>query len=453
MKVWVAAAVAAALLATGAAAPAQAAGVFDDTAGSVHEADIEALAAAGITRGCNPPDNTRFCPDQPVTRGQMAAFLVRALKLQPAASDTFRDDNGSVFEADIEALAAAGITRGCNPPDNTRFCPDQPVTRGQMAAFLVRALREGGAGGGGGGSGGSGSGGERPGELTVYFLDVRQGDAALYVGACGEVGLIDANRHRKDEILAALDRIGTRRLEWIVVSHYDADHLGAVVDVADAPGVTVGAVYDRGGDRNAHDSNLYKGYYDWATGSGKRRKVAAGDVITLCDGADQVKFRVISPNADGTVGRSRLAVVEENDRSVCLHIEYHAFDVASCGDINGTDRGDRRDVESALAAQIGEVDVVKVNHHGSRYSSNPTWVNTLRADVAVISVGKNAYGHPAPEVVTRWKAAGAEVYQTGSTTTSGGHVDGDVVITTTGSGTFVAEGTHSGRRTTHKVDN
>jgi hypothetical protein len=45
-----------------------------------------------------------------------------------------------VFEADIERLAAAGITVGCNPPHNTRFCPDQPVTRQQMAAFLHRAV-------------------------------------------------------------------------------------------------------------------------------------------------------------------------------------------------------------------------------------------------------------------------------------------------------------------------
>jgi hypothetical protein len=99
-------------------------------------ADIEWLAAEGITRGCNPPANDRFCPDDPVTRGQMAAFLVRALDL-PAAGDTpFTDIGESVFVDDIAALFAAGITRGCAP---TVFCPDDLVTRGQMAAFLVRA--------------------------------------------------------------------------------------------------------------------------------------------------------------------------------------------------------------------------------------------------------------------------------------------------------------------------
>jgi hypothetical protein len=113
---------------------------FIDDDASVFEADIERLAAAGIAKGCNPPGNTRFCPDSRVTRQSMAAFLVRALDLPEGGSVDFVDDNGSVFEADIERLAAAGITKGCDPPSNTRFCPTDYVTRETMAAFLVRAL-------------------------------------------------------------------------------------------------------------------------------------------------------------------------------------------------------------------------------------------------------------------------------------------------------------------------
>ncbi len=111
---------------------------FEDDDTSVFEPNIDALAAAGITAGCNPPANTLFCPGADVTRGQMAAFLVRALALPPGP-ERFRDDDASVFEADINALAAAGITLGCNPPANDLFCPDAPVTRAQMAAFLHRA--------------------------------------------------------------------------------------------------------------------------------------------------------------------------------------------------------------------------------------------------------------------------------------------------------------------------
>lgn len=112
-------------------------GSFRDTGTSVHRNNIERLASAGITRGCNPPLNDLFCPVDSVTRGQMAAFLVRALNLPATAEDRFTDDNDSVFESDINSLAASGITRGCS---QSAFCPDRHVTRGEMAAFLDRAL-------------------------------------------------------------------------------------------------------------------------------------------------------------------------------------------------------------------------------------------------------------------------------------------------------------------------
>jgi hypothetical protein len=111
---------------------------FTDDDDSEFEADINALAAAGIARGCQP---SRFCPDAPVTRGQMAAFLSRAMDLnEGAGTDSFVDDDTSVFEADIDRIATAGIAVGCNPPQNTEFCPTADVTRGQMASFLRRAL-------------------------------------------------------------------------------------------------------------------------------------------------------------------------------------------------------------------------------------------------------------------------------------------------------------------------
>jgi Leucine Rich Repeat (LRR) protein/S-layer family protein len=116
------------------------AGTFSDDDGNIHEANIEAIADAGITLGCNPPANDLYCPGASVTRGQMAAFLTRALALPTTSEDFFFDDGASPFENDINRLAAAGITKGCNPPANDQFCPDGNVTRGQMAAFLTRAF-------------------------------------------------------------------------------------------------------------------------------------------------------------------------------------------------------------------------------------------------------------------------------------------------------------------------
>ena len=115
-------------------------GTFIDDNGHFAEGAIEGIFAEGITRGCDPPINDRFCPHGVVTRGQIAAFLARALKLPAATTDFFVDDDGSVFESSINRLAAAGVTVGCNPPLNDRYCPDRSVTRGELAAFLARAF-------------------------------------------------------------------------------------------------------------------------------------------------------------------------------------------------------------------------------------------------------------------------------------------------------------------------
>jgi hypothetical protein len=172
-------------------------GPFLDIAGHIFENAITWLAQEDITQGCNPPSNTNYCPDSPVTRGEMAVFISRVLRLPPPASDHFTDDTGkfyegaanrlfeagitqgcgakrycgdqllpreqmaaflartlglpnsatdyfrddaaSQFQTAINKIAAAGITLGCNPPVNDRFCPRDPVTRGQMAAFFKRA--------------------------------------------------------------------------------------------------------------------------------------------------------------------------------------------------------------------------------------------------------------------------------------------------------------------------
>lgn len=110
---------------------------FDDDDGLSHEDNINRLFEAGITTGCGLPADRTFCPKDPVTRGQMATFLDRALDLDPTATDFFNDDNGTAHEAAINRAAAAGIITGCAP---NKVCPNGVVNRQQMAAFLFRAL-------------------------------------------------------------------------------------------------------------------------------------------------------------------------------------------------------------------------------------------------------------------------------------------------------------------------
>jgi hypothetical protein len=107
---------------------------FRDDKGSKHEANINRLAKAGLAISCG---TKRFCPNQILSRGQLAAFVSRVLDLSKSPKDYFRDDNGSKYESSINRIARAGLTSGCAPH---RYCPSGVVTRGQMAAFLHRTF-------------------------------------------------------------------------------------------------------------------------------------------------------------------------------------------------------------------------------------------------------------------------------------------------------------------------
>jgi hypothetical protein len=109
-------------------------------------AQVDAIAASGITTGCQldnpgtPQNEARFCPESSITRAQMAVFIETSLGNPPnTCTGQFSDvPSNNPFCGFIERLAADGITDGCTP---TQFCPDDPVTRGQMAVFIETALR------------------------------------------------------------------------------------------------------------------------------------------------------------------------------------------------------------------------------------------------------------------------------------------------------------------------
>ena len=113
---------------------------FVDDENSSHENDINRIAAAGLTTGCNAAAHL-YCPTLKVRRDEMASFLSRALALTGTPPDAFVDDEGNSHELNINRIAAAGLTTGCNATAHL-YCPTQFVTRGQMAAFLHRAFEE-----------------------------------------------------------------------------------------------------------------------------------------------------------------------------------------------------------------------------------------------------------------------------------------------------------------------
>lgn len=246
--------------------------------------------------------------------------------------------------------------------------------------------------------------------FTVTFVDVGQGDAAIYRGSCGDIGVVDIPDGKAGVVADHLSPFPNPSVKWVAASHYHDDHIGGIDDFLAVQDVS--AVYDRGGDRNVYDSVAYRSYYDVATSvPGVRDSVDIGDTFSLCSGDETVTFTVVSAGTDGTAVGG-VAVSDENDRGLCLKVTYQSFSLATCGDINGTTGSGRADVETPAASAIGAVDLVKVNHHGSGFSSNQTWVDTLHPRAAIFSVGANGFGHPSPAVIDRWGASGAAIWQT-----------------------------------------
>jgi beta-lactamase superfamily II metal-dependent hydrolase len=276
------------------------------------------------------------------------------------------------------------------------------------------------------------------GGLTVRFVTVDEGEATVFRGPCGELGVLDVPAGGEHQVLAALDSFGSRHLRWLAVSHYHDDHVGSVVALAGAPGVHVDAVYDRG-PSGAPKSSFYGSYRDWLHASHvPHHALTTGAAFSLCTGIARVTFDVVSAGVGGRAAGG-LVVPSENDKSLCLKITYRRFSMASCGDIDGFDVGSRRDVESVVARKIGHVDLVQANHQGSRYSSNWTYVRTLAPSATVISIGRRSYRHLSLAVVRRWRTLG-DVFETGA---RNGPRDGDVIATTNGTSLLRVRTTHS----------
>ena len=117
--------------------PAASSDYFTDDAGRFYEGAANRMFEAGITVGCG---GTRYCGEREITRDELAAMLARVLSLPATPTDYFTDDAGSIFEGAINKIAEAGITNGCNPPTSDNYCPTSKVTRGEMSAFLKRAV-------------------------------------------------------------------------------------------------------------------------------------------------------------------------------------------------------------------------------------------------------------------------------------------------------------------------
>jgi len=229
---------------------------------------------------------------------------------------------------------------------------------------------------------------DRDGVLTVHFLDVGQGDAAVLRTPAGHWVLIDGGPRTpqgdagRRVVLPFLRRLGASTLSLVVATHGDADHLGGLPAVIEAlpprivlePGEPLG--------RPLYLEFLADVERDGATWHPAR----TGDRVEL----DGVTFQVLSPDSGWMT-----QPVDVNDHGVVLLVRYGATRLLFQADAG-------LPVEARLHGRVGHVDLLKVGHHGSRTATSDEWLDELAPAEAVISVGAhNTYGHPTPEVLER----------------------------------------------------
>ena len=265
------------------------------------------------------------------------------------------------------------------------------------------------------------------GKLRLHFLDVGQGDSALVVFPDGETMLIDGGGRPKlrdkDDTNFSPDtpRIGEAvvseflwdqgysRIDYILATHADADHMQGLSDVA--KNFEIGKLIV--GSTPVGDPE-----YDELMRVADRRRIPVatvrrGDEFSI----SSVKLHVLNPITNSDPG-------SQNNSSVVMKIEFGSRSFLMTGDIERT-------TEANLIADDCDgirVDVVKVPHHGSKSSSTDAFVDCTRPKVAVISVGRRSrFGHPHADVVQRWRDAGVEIMRTGESGTITMETDGDAI--------------------------
>jgi beta-lactamase superfamily II metal-dependent hydrolase len=255
--------------------------------------------------------------------------------------------------------------------------------------------------------------------LTVRFVDVGQGDGTIVEFPDGKTMVIDAGKDSTTgaAMNAVLSADGRTRIDWLVATHPDADHIGGLPTVISAN--SVGSVWAP--DCN-HDTETYTRFLQAVADKGLSIDAAArGKTIAT---GDNYSIDILWPNAGASFD-------DTNDYSAVIKVTYGKTSFLFTGDATKDD---------LLKANCGDIDVLKVAHHGSDTGTSGALLTALTPKIAVISYGlDNSYGHPTQAVLDALTASGATIYGTGAQGTITVTSDGlDVAATPAHDGTVVA---------------
>lgn len=274
---------------------------------------------------------------------------------------------------------------------------------------------------------------DAPAGLTVVIVDVGQGDGIVVRAPNGTIHVIDAggNGEGTASMLPVISALAPTGYGFTFLSHFHDDHQGGLDEVLNALPFT--NAYDRG-DVNRPTGTSTNNYL--AAAGARRTTIAVGAIYQLGGGASVQCVCANGSVMGGAFVDPTTSAQEENSRSIALKLVYGQFSMWLGGDLTGGGNS-TSDVEDPATLACGDVDVYKLNHHGSNTSTSTDLVTRLAPELAVVSCGVgNSYGHPSSTIVNRLnQAAAARMLlstTTGSASTIGFGVAANLRIDTDG---------------------
>ncbi|MBC2266256.1 MBL fold metallo-hydrolase [Listeria sp. FSL L7-0083] len=242
--------------------------------------------------------------------------------------------------------------------------------------------------------------------IKVHFIDVGQGDAIYIKAPSGEDILIDAGSKGKGKIVVNyLKKLKVKDIEVMVASHADADNIGGLPEVMNS--IKVKSLYA------PNSTNTTAAYKDFVNTAKKKK-------LPIKTAKAGVKLPIKGVNAQFVGPVKTYGKTDRNNWSAVLHLAYKKNTFLFTGDAQTKAETDMIKAKKTLRA-----DVLKVSTQGSKTATSKAFVNIVKPKYAIISVGKNGYGHPTSQTVNTLTKAKAKIYRT----------DRNKTIVITGNGT------------------
>lgn len=244
------------------------------------------------------------------------------------------------------------------------------------------------------------------GELVVHFIDVGQGDSTFICFPNGKTAIIDGGTRKSGEkVVNYLKELGINKIDYLIATHPHEDHIGGLPQIV--KNFTIGKVYMP--DRTA-STKIFEELLNEIKNKDLKIEVGKGGDYIIDEST--MKFFILAPNRDD--------YNETNDFSIVTKIEYMDNSFIIMGDAEESSEQDILKKGYDLKANV-----LRIGHHGGRTSSTSEFLNEVKPDYFVISLGKdNSYGHPHKETIERIKKTNSNILRTDEL--------GDIVIVSDG---------------------